>query len=130
MFENVRNHLAQPRWLGSTHCPAQRANGGLPPNAPFKLLTRTRFKSSSQSPERTMSTQSPDETIPPKAPMKHYTPKTVKTNSKKSVFLVSGKSLDASQVSAEGPAARACLNTRRHEAILNTTSTITALMQA
>ena len=103
-FENVRNHLAQPRWLGSTHCPAQRASGGLPPNAPFKLLTRTRFKSSSQSPERTISTQSPDETIPPKAPMKNYTQKRLK-NSKKSVFLVSGKGLGASQVSAEGPAA-------------------------
>ena len=111
IFENVRNHLAQPRWLGSTHCPAQRASGGLPPNAPFRLLTRTRFKSSSQSPERTISTQSPDETIPPKAPMKNYTQKRLKTTAKKMCFLVSGKGLDASQVSAEGPAARTCLKT-------------------
>ena len=111
IFENVRNHLAQPRWLGSTPCPAQRASGSLPPNAPFKFLTRTSFKSSSQSPERTISTQSPDETIPPKAPMKNYTQKRQKKIAKKSVFLVSGKGLGASQVSAEGPAARTCSNT-------------------
>ena len=49
----------------------------------FKLLTRTRFKSSSQSPERTISTQSPDENIPPKAPMKNYTQKRKKKQQKK-----------------------------------------------
>ena len=49
------------------------------------------------------STQSPDEKLHAKT--------IKKKTAKKSVFLVSGKGLDASQVSAEGPAARTCLKT-------------------
>ena len=86
----------------------RRPSSACPVQAPYSykiqiFLPKPRTNHFHPKPRWNHSTQSPDEKL--------HT-KTVKKNSKKkSVFLVSGKGLDASQVSAEGPAARTCLKT-------------------
>ena len=98
-------------------------DGLAPPTAPLKGLAaaflRMPRSSSLLVQDSNLPPKAPNEPFPPKAPMKPFHPKprwkitrkNGKKNSKKSVFLVSGKGLGASQVSAEGPAARTCLKT-------------------
>ena len=98
-------------------------DGLAPPTTPLKGLAaaflRMPRSSSLLVQDSNLPPKAPNEPFPPKAPMKPFHPKprwkitrqNGKKNSKKSAFLVSGKGLDASQVSAEGPAARTCLKT-------------------
>ena len=99
-------------------------DGLAPPTAPLKGLVaaflRMPRSSSLLVQDSNLPPKAANEPFPPKAPMKPFHPKprwkiTRKNGKKKtaikSVFLLSGKGLDASQVSAEGPAARTCLKT-------------------
>ena len=113
-------------------------DGLAPPTAPLKGLAAAFLRmprSSSllvqdsnlppKAPNEPFPTQSPDETIPPKAPMKNYTQKRLKKQQTKcfSRFWKGPRCFPSLSW-------RACSTGWRHEAILNTTSTTSALMQA